>query len=260
MNKYEKILLDCKVGIKAFQNINASSMGFAKMLDLAKTEDPILMPSVFYWAVIRYAKPFLNSKFEGGVNIKYPIKCLKTANGFSIAMHDHLITVRRTLVAHDDFTEIPPRLLKFGIHIADENFFIPTSIAISNKCISFPISESIVGQMQLHAQSCCNAVHAKLIEDIEELRELTLSNPEVAMKDQKYTKNYGEAKIESEGSSIQPPDFMKDQWLDTPVPDYSELHNGYMYEEAKIKKDFHGPERIITPTGLVYIFSPSESK
>nr|WP_288256543.1 hypothetical protein [uncultured Pseudomonas sp.] len=149
MNAYEKTLLDCKVGIKAFQNINASSLGFAKMLDLEKTQDPILMPSVFYWAVIRYAKPFLNSKFENG-NIKYPTKNLKKANGFSAAMHDHLITVRSALVAHDDFTEIPPRLLKFGVHLAEEEFFIPISIAISNKCISFPVSPAVVKQMHLH--------------------------------------------------------------------------------------------------------------
>lgn len=87
MEKYDKALFDCKVGIKAFQNINASSMGFAKMLDLAKTEDPVLMPSVFYWSVIRYAKLFINSKFEGG-NISYPTKGLKKADGFSMEMKE----------------------------------------------------------------------------------------------------------------------------------------------------------------------------
>lgn len=256
MNKYEKILLDCKVGIKAFQNLNASSMGFARMVDLAKSEDPILMPSVFYWSVIRYAKPFLNSKFEGG-NICYPIKNLKKAVGFSNQIHEHLMEVRNALVAHDDFTEISPRLLKFGIQVPGEDFFIPTSIAISNKCISFPNATSTVQQMQIHATASCNAVYARLNDNIAELRALTLSNPAIAMQDAKYKKHYGDTTIKNGGSTMNPPDFMSDTWLDAQVPDYSGIHNGYMYEEAKIKLDFHGPEKIVTPSGLEYFFSPA---
>lgn len=259
MNKHEKAILDCKIGIKAFQNINASSIGFSKMLDLANTEDPILLPSVFHWAVIRYAKPFLNSKFEDK-KISYPTKELKKISGFSSKIHEHLLTVRSALIAHDDFTEISPRILTAGMHIADEDFLIPTSITISNKCISFPINPDTVQKMQFHAQACSIGVHAKLIRDIEILRELTLRNPELAMKDPKYKNNYGEAKIEYGGSIKQPPNFTADPWLNTPVPDYSELHNGYMYEEAKINKEFHGPETIVTPKGKEFIFSPTTSE
>jgi hypothetical protein len=259
MNKYEKAVLECKVGIKAFQNINASSIGFSRMLDLANTEDPILLPSVFHWAVIRYAKPFLNSKFEGG-KICYPTKELKKSAGFSPEIHEHLLTVRSALVAHDDFTEISPRILTAGMHIADEDFLIPTSITISNKCISFPINPDTVQKMQMHAQACCIGVHEKLIKDIAMLRELTLKNPELAMENPKYKNNYGEAKIEAEGSTMQPPNFTTDPWLNTPVPDYSKLHNGYMYEEAKINKEFHGPETIVTPKGKEYTISPTTSE
>lgn len=259
MNKYEKIILDCKVGIKAFQNINASSIGFSKMLDLANTKDSTLLSSLFHWAVIRYAKPFLNSKFEDR-KICYPTKELKKVNGFSSKIHEHLLTVRNALIAHDDFTEISPRVLIAGIHITDEDFLIPTLITISNKCISFPINPDTVQKMQLHVQACRIGVHAKLIKDIEALRELTLKNPELAMKVPKYKNNYGEAKIEAGGSIMQPPNFAADPWLNTPVPDYSDLHNGYMYEEAKINKEFQGPETIVTPEGKEYIFSPTTSK
>jgi hypothetical protein len=257
MNKYEKALLDCKIGIKAFQNIKASSVGFSKILDLAEIKDPVLMSSIFYWAVIRYAKPFLNSQFEDGKRC-YKTKDLKKVNGFSEAMHKHLITVRNTLVAHDDFTEITPRLLTSGMIMAEEDFFIPTSVAISNKCISYPLNFTTVQQMQLHTQTCCNGVHSKLIEDIEELRSLTLRFPEMARENSEYESHYGETKIEANSSPlIQPPDFLNDQWLNTPVPDYSELHNGYMYEEERINKDFHGPEKIVTPKGMEFNISPT---
>jgi len=255
MENIEKIIRDCKVGIKAFQNINAAALGFLKMIGLANTQDPILMPSMFYWSVIRYAKPFLNSKFEGG-KICYPIKNIKNTEGFSEEIHDHIITVRNALVAHDDFTEITPRILKFGMTLADEDFFIPTSIVVSNKCISFPCSPETVQKMQVHAQACCNVIHIKLIKDIEEIRSITLSKPEVAKEGQKYSKNYGQAKTEKEGTHMQPPEFMNDEWLNASVPDYSDLHNGYMYEDARLKKDLHGPEKITTPSGQVLEISP----
>lgn len=257
MNTHEEVVRNCKIGIKAFQNINAASMGFSKMHELAETNDPILIPSVFYWAVIRYAKPFLNSKLDARKMI-YPIKHLKSIEGYSSQMHEHLIVVRNTLVAHDDFTEISPRILIGGIHIPDEDYLIPTSIVVSNKSISFPKDRNTVKKMLLHSQAVCNGTHSKLIRDIEKLRSLALTNPEFAMEGAKYMKDYGAAKIEAEGSLMGPPNFMSDEWLDASVPDYSELHDGYMYEEARINKEFPGPEKITTPNGLVFEFTPTK--
>jgi hypothetical protein len=256
MNIYESTLRDCKIGIKTFQNINAASIGFSKMLDLAETIDPILMPSVFYWAVIRYAKPFLNSNYGKG-KIVYPVKHLKNVQGFSLQMHEHLKIVRNTLVAHDDFTEMPSHILICGINYPAEDFLIPTSIIASNKCISFPQDINTVKKMQTHSQACCSGVHSKLIEDIEKLRELTLTEPKLAREGHKYQKDYGKTNIGVEKSIIQPPDFMNDEWLDVPVPDFSELHNGYRYEETKVNKDFHGPEKITTPNGSIISLTPN---
>ena len=114
MNRYEKQVIDCKVGIKALQNIYASACGFYRMLKNRDSQDSILISSIFYWSVIRYAKPFLNLKFEGR-NIRYAIKKIKNTKGFDKQTHNHLISVRNTLIAHDDFEQISPRLLAFGI-------------------------------------------------------------------------------------------------------------------------------------------------
>jgi len=257
MENIEKTIQDCKVGIKAFQNINAAAIGFSKMIEISNTRDPILMPSIFYWSVVRYAKPFLSSKFEGR-KVSYPIKNIKNIEGFSKDIHDHIITVRNTLVAHDDFTEIPPRVLKFGIHLSEEDFFIPTSVVVSNKCISFPSSPETFKKMQVHSQACCNAIYLNLIKLIAEIRNITLNNPDIIKKDQKYSRNYGQAKVENGATNLQPPEFMNDEWLNTPVPDYSNLHNGYEYEETKIKIDFRGPEKITTPNGTVLEISPTK--
>ncbi len=217
------------------------------------------MPSAFHWAVIRYAKPFLNSKSESG-KVRYPIKHIKHSDGFSCSMHSHLIEVRSALVAHDDFTEIPPRILKFGMKLGNEGdeCFVPTSIVASNKCISFPSDPETVKRMLQHSKVACLAIHEKLIMDLTILRRLTLEYPEMAKEDVLYTKNYGQERIDAKQAHMNPPDFTNDSWLNAPVPDYSDLHNGYQYEEARINKDFHGPEKITLPDGSYFEITPNK--
>lgn len=256
MENQVKIEQDCKMGMKAFQNLNAAVLGFEKLIQLEKVADPILLASTFYWATVRYSKPFLGSQTRSG-NIVYPIKRLKNLTGFSLSIHEHILKVRNTLIAHDDFTEIEPRLLAFGLNLVEEDIMIPTSIAISNKCISFPSSIKTVVEMKAHSESCRDGVYQKLLNDIGTYREQLLSAP-LSTHTPKYKNNYGEGKIEVTGSKLIPPDFMNDQWLNSPVPDYSVLHSGYEYEEAKIKRDFFGPEKITTPKGNVIDITPND--
>ena len=228
------------------------------MIELVPIQDWVLMSSAFYWAVIHYAKPFLNSKFEGR-NIRYPIKHIKNVDGFSDTMHSHLIEVRNTLVAHDDFTEIPPRILQGGINLGNENggHFVPTSIMVSNKCIAFPSSPETVNQMHDHSSAVLKAIQKKLSDDIATLRKLTIESREAAVSAATYQKGYGQANLEDGRSVLNPPDFGSDPWLKSPVPDFSELHNGYEYEEKRVNEKFHGPEKIELPNGEYYKIIPS---
>ena len=256
-DEYERCSRDCKIGIKAFQNVNASVLGFARLVELETVNDPILLPSIFYWAVIRYSKPFLRASTESG-QAKYPIKNLKKINGFSVEMHDHLITIRNTLVAHDDFDQITPHILYFGIAFDEEKkTFIPTSIVVSNKCLSFPVDTNIVRDMLTHAQAALAGIQAKLQNDLDLLRKIIVENPGIAKDKSKYTKNYGREEIGPQKGALTPPDFSNDEWLNTKVPDYSNVHAGFVYEEARIRRDFHVPERITLPNGQVIEIKPS---
>lgn len=245
MNKYERKSLECKIGIKAFQNTNAAYLGFSRMASLDRVADEVTLPSIFHWSVIRYSKLFLDTK----KGFQYPIKNLKKVAGFSIKIHNHILEIRNTLIAHDDFTEIQPRILKFGFRINDSDFFIPTSIAISNKCISFPSNIETVAQMRDHTKSTTEAIYMKLMDDINELRNICIKNPELYEKAEKYKNDYGKITVTEENKTLKPPNFMSDPWLVTPTPDFSEINNGYKYEEAKIKRDFNGPETITLPDG-----------
>lgn len=262
MDEYERRCLYCQIGIKALQNVNASVVGFARLAQLgaAQVQDHILLPSIFYWAVIRYAKPFLNTTTESGQK-RYPVKHLRQVEGFSIEMHKHLLNVRNTLIAHDDFDQIAPRILQMGIAFdGSETNVIPMSTTISNKCLSYPADINAVVEMQSHSQAVLNGISSKLWNDVGLLRQACLANPTDAIKKSKYLKEYGGVELPVGENHLTPPDTRNDEWLNVEVPDYSCVHRGFVYEEARIKRDFFGPETITLPNGNSIVIKPGPSE
>lgn len=245
--EYERVVRDCRIGIKAFQNFNASMLGFGKLLDLKGEGDYVILPSVFYWAVIRYAKPFLDSEYEGS-RFSYPKRALKNQTGFVASMHEHLLLVRNKLIAHDDFYEVLPKILTMCMNLEEEGFLIPCSVSISNKIISFPSDSETVELMHNHVRACVEGAHEKLKIDLARLRNMMLENQDLAKESALYFNDYGNVSASEDGSFVKP-NALVDPWLEVSVPDYSELHGGYSYEEIKMNQDFNGPELIIMPSG-----------
>jgi len=259
MERYKKIIIDCQAGMKALQNVRSSVIGFVKILELGTSADHIIQASLFYWAVIRYAKPFLDSKHEGR-NIRYKTRHLKKAEGFSEAIHEHLLRVRNTLVAHDDFTQVMPRILAFGMELRDEKMFIPTTISISNKCLSFPLNTATIEEMQHHATGALKGIYSRLMDDLSMMRRLAIEDPDAAALDTIYRKNYGDVTVPADGAHLVPPQYINDSWLDPPAPDFSEVCDGYRYERATVKHDFNGPEEIRLPDGGRMVINPNKPR
>lgn len=63
VSEFDKLTLELHQGIKALHNITFAAEGL-KLLKSAwgNPIHPIIYTSIYYWAVIRYAKPFLSSK------------------------------------------------------------------------------------------------------------------------------------------------------------------------------------------------------
>src|SRR5262245_21081097 len=102
---------DCHLGIKAFQNVRWSWKAFEALRERKppSSADPVAA-GLFHMGVIRYAKPFLEMQSGQGA-LRYRERHLKRADGFSASMHAHLLKLRDKLIAHDDFTQIEPRML-----------------------------------------------------------------------------------------------------------------------------------------------------
>jgi len=258
MNDFEKCTRDCKVGIKAFQNIRASLEAFEQLVSLVDSENHVLLGGLFHSAVVTYAKPFLSTNFGSGL-IKYPMRHLSKVNGFSNAMHDHLLHVRNTLVAHDDFEEIEPRVLMMTVNVSIEKgsgpWSVPMSISVANKRISHPADLDGASKMRTHVRAVMQGVQQKLFNDIGTLRAVALKCPDQA-ETPRYSKAYGDQHIPVDGARLKIPTTSDDPWLNPDEPNFNVIHNGFCYEQAVLKRDFNGPERIVFPDGSSFVIRP----
>jgi hypothetical protein len=227
---------------------------WAEIRILFSTNDAVMLSATFCLGVVRYSKPFIESAGRGGKR-RYPIRHLKKVAGFDEGVHRHLIELRNTLIAHDDFESIEPRILTAGLTLENLDFTIPTTIAVSNKCIAYPNDTGAVRRFHAHTSACITGVQEKLNDDMARVRAAALANPADARTNARYERNYGAA-VPLAGVELRPPDFMASDWLNAGTPDFSQVHNGFHYEELRARRDFHGPERIELPDGNVFELRP----
>ncbi|MES2672546.1 MAG: hypothetical protein V4673_19285 [Pseudomonadota bacterium] len=259
MNAHHRACNDCKLGIKAYQNLVGSLQAFERLVALAHSRDHVLISSVFCFAVVKYAKPFVDTETSSG-RTRYPVRHLKAVEGFSAEMHAHLVELRNTLVAHDDLESIEPRLLQFCLSPTGSSFSIPIFIAVSNKCLSYPADLQSAQIMKDHVAACVRGSLDKLHADLARVREIALNHPEQRKENIRYQKDYGQSKVEQGGSHLQPPEFMSDEWLNASAPDFAHIHNGFRYEELRVRRDFNGPETIKLPDGCEIHIAPPTGK
>jgi hypothetical protein len=257
MNQFQRASHDAKVSLKAYQNLAGAHQGFEKLLSLGQSNDLILLSSVFCFAVVKYGRPFVGTKTPTG-KTRFPMGALKATPGFVATIHEHLLELRNSLIAHDDLDSIEPRVLTLFLSVGDRDLAtrIPTSVAASNMCLAFPNTVTAIEGFRDHVAACVGGAKNKLDLDLARIRQAALDNPSEAIDGQRYEKNYGPASPTS-GSHYQPPDLMSNEWLETGPPRFAHAHNGFHYETLRVRRDFHGPEKIALPNGEFFEINPS---
>jgi hypothetical protein len=205
-------------------------------------DDNDLLSALFSSAVVSYAKPFLKSKMANA-SVFYPTKDLKKkCDNFEVNVHEHLINIRNTVVAHDDFIDIDPRLLQVGV--TTNGLFIPTTMIMSNKCISFPSEIESLKVILNHVSATKDFIYTKLRADLTLLRQQIIEHPHTRKKSQ-YKKEFGS--FDNPTQDIK--NIKDDSWLELPAPSFESTKHQYKYEQIKVGKDFTDYEKIETPNG-----------
>lgn len=257
-NAYDQATADAKLGIKALQNLSASVNCFERMLANDVAQDRLLLSSLFSSAVVRYAKPFGNQS-DGKGNRAYKTKWLKTQTGFSDAVHKHLIDIRNTLVAHDDISIIEPRLMTMTLNVGGSPAM--TSAGVSNKSLAYPVDHSVVTLILAHARACVAGVHQQLDSDLARVRDEFLKDPVAANSKARFWESGTDISLSGDNKALLP-DLGAFSWFTPETPDFSEMHNGFMYEEFRHTKHFLGPHRVQQPDGtyIDIVLAPPPAK
>ena len=187
----------------------------------------------------------------------YPVKHLGAVSGFDPDVHDHLLLLRNTLIAHDDFEQIEPRLLSTGITKTGVDFHIPMSVAVANKCLSHPAQLDGAEKMASHVRSAFKGIHQKLNDDLGRCRQAAIDHPDQVKEIRAFGRSLGTFEVPKGGTRLETPDTKGSPWLDAPEPDFSEVHSGYRYEKVTVVREFTGPERIKLPDGTFINITPS---
>jgi hypothetical protein len=219
MNMYDRAVADAKLGIKALQNMATCVKYFELM---AATRDQWMLSSLFCAGVVRYGRPF-SQPAAGRGNRAYPEKHLKRRPGFRQDVHEHLIGIRNTLVAHDDIESIEPKLLTTGATVGDS--FLMATISVSNKCLAYPIEGATMALMLEQARICAAGIDAKLADDLVRVRDECQRDPDTTRAGSKFSQS-GEATL-SQGQAVAVPDFTQHPWFTPDHPNFSAVHNGF---------------------------------
>jgi hypothetical protein len=104
------IIEDTIKHLLARHDVIAAHLFTKKLVDEWDTLDEVLRASLFQSAVTVYARPFVDNRSSTGRNRRFSISGLKNAPGFHRDLHDHVVDLRRTLIAHHDMSVVKAQL------------------------------------------------------------------------------------------------------------------------------------------------------
>lgn len=247
--EYQK--LQCKMGIKAFQNISSALEAINYLLAMELPRDYIPVAALFQNALVLYCKPFINSKMDGK-NIQYRESKLTSNSQFDRQLHEHIKHLRHTLLAHDDFDEIAASMFTAGLKFTDPNkvdiTFYPASSVLINKQLLFPNDLAFIEKIRAHFYLSAQIVYSELESDVKKYGDLALEHQE---------------ELQNSGSGFDtiPTKILPEQEISIPHPEhlglveeppkYEIADNGYCYAVARYTSHHQLPETHTCSNGTI---------
>jgi hypothetical protein len=256
--QFNRAVAECKLGMKALQNVRGAILSFEKILTLAESEDSVLLLSLFCASVVQYAKPF-SETVRHGKKVRYPVKHLTQIPTFQMPMHRHLMKLRNVFIAHDDLDALEPRLAINTFHFEEFNYDVPMQVGVTNKRLAYPADQETADRIKRHMDAALTGIQKDLFEVMGRLRTLALAMQGERAPTPVYQKSHGPQSINASnvgGTQLVMPSLETDEWMNSEEPAFEDVKNGYRYEKVNFKRDFYGPETIQLPDGSKIVIHP----
>jgi hypothetical protein len=117
----------------AQHDVLSAQLFVKKLVDDWDRLDDVLRAALFQSAVTVYARPFVDNRSSTGANRRFSISGLKNAPGFDRALHNHLLTLRQTLIAHHDTSVVKAQLSHMTLTNQQEEGKPPLTVQTEGK-------------------------------------------------------------------------------------------------------------------------------
>jgi hypothetical protein len=151
----------CVDHLRALASVRMADAYVAELLDDA--HDPNEVNSALHnAAVTAYAQAFTEARTHGG-GVQYQTRPLKRATGFDSGLHDHLMNLRNELIAHADYTVLPPAM---DMHRIGN---LAVAITVKAKRLAGIQSRTLAERYRRHFRACMEIIEKLLNDDLQEL-------------------------------------------------------------------------------------------
>lgn len=253
MNRYKQISEDCKFFAKAYQNVQGSSKAMARFAADLAVGDETVLAALFCHAVVRYAKPFVETQTATGRKRRLKARDLARREGFDRAMHEHLLELRHTLIAHDDLASINPRVFKATLEEKASGARVTAAVQVASKTLAYPDEIKSVERLARHIASCAEGLSSQLTELVLALASEGARNPEDEQEATEWSRDLSHFITEGDGRAI----IEVPQFSEAPdVPDFSDFYESLRYELFERRWDLSSPVIVRAADGSTLVVAP----
>lgn len=154
----------CVDHLRALISINWAQQYAAKIVSLWASNDFVVLSALHAASVAAYCRPFTSQKTKNGLRL-YPDKTLKDAIGFDLELHDHLIVLRKKMIAHSDYDVL--RSTMFMTKAPDNK--TPISVGINVKSLVGIETLNLAERYVSHFAFCVQFVQEKFKGEFKQL-------------------------------------------------------------------------------------------
>jgi hypothetical protein len=170
-DRLDETLYRCAQHLRAWAAIAMANDYIGKIVDEPGL-DPASLSAFHSAAVVAYSRAFTEARSRRG-KISYQTRPLRRSTpGFDKALHEHLLELRNTLVAHSDYTALPPTL---DFEIVGE---LMVSVGANVKTLAGIESRALAERYRAHFHACISGIRLLLDAELRELASQAKASPD----------------------------------------------------------------------------------
>lgn len=260
MNSIKQVFEGLRFDAKCIHNIHVALDAFKRLLVDWDAIDDIYKSALFSNAVLNYAKPFTETKVSRTQSgKKYKISKIKT-NEFNNKIHEHLLSLRQKMIAHEDFSEVSPHFGIGNIRVDGLDFDIPVEMGVTSGSILFPDQKVDAERFFDHCKSLFDCMVRKIDMDFDDAKILINENPgklDEIMEEEEILSTFT-----TDGGHGAFVNLGLDDWgfMEVSHSDFSSLlSGGYVLRKSSIGKKFFN-QKVVMPNGEIAMISDGVEK